>query len=128
MQRPSVAAAAPPQRGAGASAVAAAAGGAAATPPAFRASGAAASLVGSTLAMISSPSAPPRIRVASGAHPGELRCQQPDCSAPLDVSAVPVEHESASRAGRRAVRSAALHALCIMGVGVGGEVSSAVVD
>ncbi len=34
------------------------------------------------------------LRPASGRNPNELRCQNPDCAAVLDVSSIPVEYES----------------------------------
>jgi len=34
------------------------------------------------------------IRSASGRNPNEIRCQNPDCAAVLDVSSIPVEYES----------------------------------
>lgn len=35
-----------------------------------------------------------RARPASGRNPAEIRCQNPDCAAVLDVTAIPVEYES----------------------------------
>lgn len=34
-----------------------------------------------------------RPRPASGRNPAEVRCQNPDCAAVLDVTAIPVEYE-----------------------------------
>lgn len=33
------------------------------------------------------------IRAASGRNPSEIRCQNPDCAAVLEVSSIPVEYE-----------------------------------
>lgn len=39
--------------------------------------------------------APGRPRPGSGRNAGEIRCQNPDCAAVLDVTAIPVEYEGA---------------------------------
>lgn len=52
-------------------------------------------------------------RASSGRNPCEIRCQNADCAAVLDVSAVPVEYESAWRQRRRGWR--AVSAACLKG-------------